>query len=354
MSFRHFPGWLVAFLLVALVGFTIYLPLATSAQTQDLLVNGGFEEAQGTTLSNWSANKGTLVQVSSPAHSGSHAATYTSSQTGYLYQTIQVQAGGSYIFSGYLIKNDSRIQAAYLRITWLDGTDSVVKTQDSTQITANGTSFQPLTMSDSAPTSATKGRAAVVMEVVSGSPTLFIDDVSFAGPPVPPTPTPTPTPLPPPTVHITGSVTLQGSSRPEPGRHVPVTVTLYAPGQLTPLLTLVSSTTSEGTFDAGMAPPSTFDMAVRSPHTLSNIKRSAAIQGPATFVGMGTLLEGDANDDGTIDLVDFGILVTAFHTSPGQSNFDSRADFDLNGRVDIFDFGLLAVNFLKASPIQVP
>ncbi|MEM7807859.1 MAG: dockerin type I domain-containing protein, partial [Planctomycetota bacterium] len=54
-----------------------------------------------------------------------------------------------------------------------------------------------------------------------------------------------------------------------------------------------------------------------------------------------TVLTGDANGDGTVDLADFGILRSLF----GQSGASLFADFNDDGVVDLADFGLLRANF---------
>ena len=65
-------------------------------------------------------------------------------------------------------------------------------------------------------------------------------------------------------------------------------------------------------------------------------------------------LEGDANDNGIINISDFGILAVSFMKSTGQQGWDERADFDRNGIVNISDFGLLAVNFMNATVYSTP
>ena len=95
-------------------------------------------------------------------------------------------------------------------------------------------------------------------------------------------------------------------------------------------------------------PPGTYDITAVSEHTLMNVKRSELIFEPSTTVNVGTLLEGDCNDDGHIDIVDFGILKQDFF---GPS---SQADFNRDGTVDISDFGLLKNNFFQNSPIEIP
>ena len=75
---------------------------------------------------------------------------------------------------------------------------------------------------------------------------------------------------------------------------------------------------------------------------------------PGTVVNMGTLLEGNVNDDTTINLFDFGILARSWPTNQGDPGFDSRADFDRNGSIDLFDLLLGAGNWLKVSPVEIP
>ena len=82
-----------------------------------------------------------------------------------------------------------------------------------------------------------------------------------------------------------------------------------------------------------------------------NVRRGVVISEPSTSVNMGTLLEGNANDDNIVSISDFGILAVAFMKLDGEAGFDARADFDCNGIINIADFGLLAVNFMKTSPI---
>jgi hypothetical protein len=56
-------------------------------------------------------------------------------------------------------------------------------------------------------------------------------------------------------------------------------------------------------------------------------------------VDLGTLREGDANNDDLINISDFVILRAVYSTS------DARADFNQNGIVEIGDFVLLRANY---------
>jgi hypothetical protein len=126
------------------------------------------------------------------------------------------------------------------------------------------------------------------------------------------------------------------------------------------LTTQIGETDSESgkpvnaTFTVTSAPIGVYDITVDSPHTLMNIKRNVTSSPGQMTIDFGQLLEGDATDDGTINISDFGVLAAAFGKSTGQSGYDNRADFDRSGVVNISDFGLLAVNYAKMSPIDAP
>ena len=65
-------------------------------------------------------------------------------------------------------------------------------------------------------------------------------------------------------------------------------------------------------------------------------------------VNVGTLREGDANNDNFVTLTDFSILATTFGKCQGTAGYDARADFNQSGCVTLQDFSLLATNFGKA------
>ncbi|WP_428386139.1 dockerin type I domain-containing protein [Mucisphaera sp.] len=56
-----------------------------------------------------------------------------------------------------------------------------------------------------------------------------------------------------------------------------------------------------------------------------------------------SVIDGDANLDGTVDLIDLSALATNFGTSNGR--FWDQGDFNLDGTVDLIDLSLLATNF---------
>ena len=164
---------------------------------------------------------------------------------------------------------------------------------------------------------------------------------------------------------LIGQLALQGGSRLDSGWQVPVTVRFIGAGAAFTAQILTATTEVDqvdpqtgdpilARFTVSPIPSGTYDIAIKSEHTLTSIKRNVDVTYMRVNVDFGTLLEGDANDDGRISIHDFGLLVGSFGKTTGAAEFDPRADFDRNGGVNISDFGLLAVNFGKQSLIEVP
>jgi len=158
------------------------------------------------------------------------------------------------------------------------------------------------------------------------------------------------------------SVALQGDSRPDAGWSVPLTVRFFSPGANvlndTPIHEFKSTTARSAAGDTAVCEaagvtPGTYDIAVLGESTLMNVKRGLVVSPPATSVDLGTLLEGNANHDTTIDLGDCAILAAAWLASKEQPQYDIRADFDRNGLINAADLLLLAANWLRTSPVEI-
>ncbi|GIV19261.1 MAG: hypothetical protein KatS3mg023_1012 [Armatimonadota bacterium] len=57
------------------------------------------------------------------------------------------------------------------------------------------------------------------------------------------------------------------------------------------------------------------------------------------------LINGDVDNDNEVALFDFGQLVAAFGSVPGDGNWNPEADLDGDQEVTLFDFGILVSNF---------
>jgi hypothetical protein len=164
-------------------------------------------------------------------------------------------------------------------------------------------------------------------------------------------PTPEPVPL-----EFTIQVTLQrpNAPSPHPSWAVPVRFGLYRPGDPNALryqwdLTLDDSGRWSGVLNLARG---VYDVRIKNLHTLRNLRRDVAIYAPITLT-LGTLLEGDADDDNRVRASDFTLLRAAYFTTEGDPGFDSRADFDEDNRIRSSDFALLRGNYFATGDIEV-
>lgn len=156
-------------------------------------------------------------------------------------------------------------------------------------------------------------------------------------------------------------VVLQGDSRPEAGWAVPLTIRFFTPGadvlNDTPIyefnLTTKKSAGSAAVCEVTGVAPGTYDITVIGEHTLMNAGRNVVISAPRSSVNMGTLLQGDANNDYIVNFEDYTILSTCWLLSESQPEYDIKADFDQNGLINTADLSLLASNWLSSSPIEI-
>ncbi|MCS6775237.1 MAG: dockerin type I domain-containing protein, partial [Chthonomonadaceae bacterium] len=57
------------------------------------------------------------------------------------------------------------------------------------------------------------------------------------------------------------------------------------------------------------------------------------------------LPNGDANRDGSIDVLDLGMLIASFDRCAGEAGYDGAADFNGDACVDVLDLDILVRNF---------
>lgn len=168
---------------------------------------------------------------------------------------------------------------------------------------------------------------------------------------------PTFTPAPPIPVDVNLIVTLQRPNSPPPSEPwaVPVHFAFYPSGDDETVLyawdlTLRQSGTWQGTLTVV---PGTYDMRLKNMHTLRNVKRGVTITNTMT-IDMGTLHEGDADNDNRVRSSDFSILRAAYFTNEGDPGFDPRADFDEDNRIRSSDFALLRASYFETGDLEVP
>jgi hypothetical protein len=88
-----------------------------------------------------------------------------------------------------------------------------------------------------------------------------------------------------------------------------------------------------------------YDVAFKASHWLRAVVRSVEVM-DADVTGVDvSLTNGDIDGDNEVTLFDFGALVAAFGSVPGDSNWNPDADLDGDEEVTLFDFGILVRNF---------
>jgi hypothetical protein len=149
-----------------------------------------------------------------------------------------------------------------------------------------------------------------------------------------------------------GSVTLQGRpSPPDPRWNTSLTVSLTVPGEGSPRYTFTPTTDVSGHFTLSNIQPDTYEVRVKNSHTLQN-RVTVTLAGGNNVIDLGTLREGDANNDNFVTLLDFSILASTFGKCQGTTGYDDRADFNEDQCVSLLDFSLLASNFGQAGQMR--
>jgi probable HAF family extracellular repeat protein len=91
--------------------------------------------------------------------------------------------------------------------------------------------------------------------------------------------------------------------------------------------------------------PGTYEVSFKASHWLRvAVSRVTVTEADVDGVDV-TLLNGDIDGDNEVTLFDFGALVAAFGSMPGDSNWNPDADLDGDEEVTLFDFGILVRNF---------
>jgi hypothetical protein len=91
-------------------------------------------------------------------------------------------------------------------------------------------------------------------------------------------------------------------------------------------------------------PQGTYDIAFKASHWLRRVLTGVVVENDLTGVNV-TLINGDVDGDNEVTLVDFGRLVAAFGSIPGDENWDADADLDGDEEVTLLDFGILVSHF---------
>jgi hypothetical protein len=124
---------------------------------------------------------------------------------------------------------------------------------------------------------------------------------------------------------------------------VPVELQVRAAGSLTPLQVYTLSLNASGSYSLVAPLDGVYDLSAKGSHWLRQTLAGVRVSGAATADF--SLRNGDIDGDNEVTLFDFGALVAAFGSIPGDSNWNAEADLDGDEEVTLFDFGILVANF---------
>jgi len=102
---------------------------------------------------------------------------------------------------------------------------------------------------------------------------------------------------------------------------------------------------ADGKYTIADVADGTYDIAFKASHWLRVVVPGVVVSG-ADVTGIdASLINGDIDGDNEVTLFDFGALVAAFSSMPGDNNWNPNADLDGDEEVTLFDFGILVRNF---------
>ncbi len=89
----------------------------------------------------------------------------------------------------------------------------------------------------------------------------------------------------------------------------------------------------------------TYDLAFKASHWLRTVVAGVQVSDMDVSGLDVSLTNGDVDGDNEVTLFDFGRLVAAFGSVPGDASWGANADLDGDEEVTLFDFGILVGNF---------
>jgi len=125
-----------------------------------------------------------------------------------------------------------------------------------------------------------------------------------------------------------------------------VTVSIYAPGNTTPLQQVSGTVSESGAFVVNFnITPGIYDVYIKVNGYLSKGFQAFEIQEGPNDLQVGELIKGDIANDDEINIQDFGIFSSNYGTDTGDSGFNPLADMDCDGDIDIADFAIFSSSY---------
>ncbi|MGC8784150.1 MAG: dockerin type I domain-containing protein [Armatimonadota bacterium] len=123
----------------------------------------------------------------------------------------------------------------------------------------------------------------------------------------------------------------------------PVEVQVRPAGDTVPLETHRISLDANSSLQLITSLRGVYDVSFKGGHWLRRTVPGVQLSGTVHLET--SLQNGDIDGDNEVSLFDFGMLVAAFGSMPGDSTWNANADLDGDEEVSLFDFGILVRNF---------
>lgn len=120
-------------------------------------------------------------------------------------------------------------------------------------------------------------------------------------------------------------------------------IQIRPPGSVEPVETHQVTLDEESVFRITTAQNGIYDISVKGEHWLRRTLPNVGLNGTVRLSL--SLQNGDIDGDNEVSLFDFGMLVSAFGSTPEDSHWNPSADLDGDEEVSLFDFGVLVRNF---------
>lgn len=191
------PHLRAAFAACALGLLLLTAAVGADQSPQDVLTNGGFEQATGGRPIGWVASSGVVAQSTTGVRSGVAAGAFThSSRTVQsLSQFATVEAGAHYGLEGWCLAQTPDVRSAQLFLAWRDANGQTLAIDQSPALTVDGVQHQLTTAERTPPNAATRVQAGVRFVTGGTAATVYCDDLALwrTLPELPATSTPTAT-----------------------------------------------------------------------------------------------------------------------------------------------------------------
>lgn len=140
---------------------------------------------------------------------------------------------------------------------------------------------------------------------------------------------------------VSGTITLGDFVAPVGGVNIPIEIRPVGSTEPREVHLVALNDAGEYTLDTALW--GVFDLSAKGAHwlrqTVSGVSLTADVR--VDF----TLVNGDIDGDNEVSLTDFGALLAAFGSVPGEAAWNSNADLDGDEEVNLTDFGILVRHF---------